>query len=80
MPIIVEYTYEDGSKDSKTYPAQIWSKNDKEVNKVVASKKAIASIQIDPNLETADVNVENNVWPRAEQSEFDKKKEELAKE
>ena len=80
MPIIVEYTYEDGSKDSKTYPAQIWSKNDKEVNKVVASQKAIASIQIDPNLETADVNVENNVWPKAEKSEFDKKKEELTKE
>jgi len=77
MPIIVEYTYEDGSKESKTYPAQIWRKNDTEVNKIVTSNKAIKSIVVDPKLETADIDTSNNSWPRAEKSEFDLKKEAL---
>ncbi|WP_152287644.1 M1 family metallopeptidase [Flavicella marina] len=80
MPIIVEYTYEDNTTKSITYPAQIWRKNDKQVNKVVASNKAIKSIVIDPKQETADVDISNNVWPREEKSEFDKKKEELTNE
>ena len=79
MPIIVEYTYADGSTESKTYPAQIWSKNDKEVKKVVCSKQEITQIIIDPNLETADVNAANNSWPKEYKSDFDRKKEELEK-
>ena len=77
LPILVEYTYEDGTKDFKHYPAQIWSKNDDAVKKVIASDKAIVEIHIDPNLETADVDTSNNVWPRKEKSEFDLKKEAL---
>jgi hypothetical protein len=79
MPILVEYTYEDGSTESKKYPAQIWSKNDKEVKKVVASQKAIIKIVIDPKLETADVNTSNNTWPKEEKTAFDKIKEDLQK-
>ena len=41
MPIIVEYTYSDGSTKRETFPAQIWRKNDKEVRKVVASQMEI---------------------------------------
>jgi hypothetical protein len=79
LPILVEYTYEDGSKDMKTYPAQIWSKNDKEVKKLITSDKAIRSIVIDPNAKTADVDTSNNQWPKAEKSAFDLKKEALSK-
>jgi len=79
MPIIVEYTYEDESKDLKKYPAQIWRKNDKKVKKVIPSKKIIKKIIIDPNLETADVNKSNNLWPKPDKSMFDLKKEELQK-
>ena len=75
MPIIVDYIYEDGTKESKTYPAQIWSKNDQEVKKVVTSQKAITRISIDTKQETADVNTKNNIWPKDNKSEFDKKKE-----
>jgi len=75
MPIIVEYTYEDGSKKTETYPAQIWRLNDKEVKKAIASEKKITNIQVDPNLETADVDTSNNAWPKKEEmSEFDKMK------
>ncbi|KAB1067799.1 M1 family metallopeptidase [Tamlana haliotis] len=72
MPIIVEYTYADGTKKNETYPAQIWRLNDNEVSKAVASEKEIVSIKIDPNEETADVDTNNNTWPAVEQpSEFD---------
>ena len=81
MPILMEVTYEDGSKENKYYPAEIWRFNDKTVKKVFASEKAIAEIKIDPNGLTADVNTENNSWPKkVEDSKFDKfKKENLSK-
>ena len=63
MPIIVEYTYADGTKMRETYPAQIWRLNDQEVSKAIASDKEIVSISLDPDLETADVDTSNNSWP-----------------
>ena len=72
MPIIVELTYEDGTSEIQKFPAQIWRMNDKEVNRTFATKKQIVKITIDPKLETADVDVTNNVWPKAEvKSKFD---------
>ncbi len=72
MPIIVEYTYADGTSKTETYPAQIWRLNDKEVSKTLATEKEIVSITVDPKLETADVDTSNNSWPREmKASEFD---------
>jgi hypothetical protein len=70
MPIIVEYTYADGTSEKVTYPAQIWRKNDQEVSRALATDKEITKIVVDPDLETADVNVNNNSWPQ--QAEVDK--------
>ena len=67
MPIIVEYTYADGTSKTETYPAQIWRLNDNEVSKAIASDKEIVSIKIDPDQETADVDTSNNAWPQQEQ-------------
>ncbi|SDH06314.1 M1 family metallopeptidase [Winogradskyella thalassocola] len=73
MPLIVEYTYADGTSTRETYPAQVWRLNDKEVKKAIASEKEIVSIQVDPDLETADVDTSNNSWPReVKESDFDK--------
>ncbi len=72
MPIIAEYTYADGTKEKITYPAQIWRLNDKEVSRTIGSEKEVIAIKIDPNLETADVDVTNNNWPKEEStSKFD---------
>jgi hypothetical protein len=72
MPIIVEITYEDDSKENFKYPAQIWRKNNDTAKKVYATEKAIKKIQIDPKLETADIDVTNNTWPKTEvKSKFD---------
>lgn len=72
MPIIVEFTYKDGTKGRKTYPAQIWRLNDKQITKVIQSDKEIVSFQIDPDLETADVDVTNNSWPKKQKNKFGK--------
>ena len=78
MPIIVEYTYSDGTSKTETYPAQIWRLNDKEVSKSIASDKEIVGITVDPKLETADVDTSNNSWPKeVKQSDFDKFKNEV---
>jgi len=72
MPIIVEYEFEDGSKERVKYPAQVWRKNDKEVSKVITSNKKIINISLDPDFETADIDTSNNSWPKKqENSEFD---------
>ena len=76
MPIIVEYEYADGTKEQVTYPVQVWRKNPDSVKKAVTSDKEIIRITIDPNAETADVDLSNNAWPKEEvKSDFDKFKE-----
>ena len=78
MPLIVEYTYADGSTEKKTYPVQVWRKNDAEVTKVLATDKEITKITVDPDLETADVDLTNNSWPKEEQqNKFNSFKETL---
>ncbi len=80
MPIIAEYTYSDGSTKRVKYPAQIWRKNDKEIGKVIASDKEITKIVVDPDEETADIDTENNSWPKRKKlGEFDKFKKETEK-
>jgi hypothetical protein len=64
MPIIVEITYEDDTKGNFKFPAQIWRKGNETAKRVFATEKVIKKIQIDPKLETADVDVTNNSWPK----------------
>ncbi len=64
MPLIAEYTYDDGTTESIIYPAEIWRKNDSEVKRVIATKKNITKIIVDPNQETADIDLSNNRWPK----------------
>ena len=78
MPLIVEYSYADGSTERITYPAQLWRKNDSSVTKTIASSKKLIGVTIDPDLETADVNLDNNNWPKKEApSDFEKFKEKI---
>ena len=78
MPIILELTYDDGTKERKMYPAEIWRYNENEVKKVFKTQKAITSFVIDPDLETADVDTSNNSWPKkVEENNFDQFKEKV---
>ena len=64
MPIIVEFTFSDGSKEKQYIPAEIWRFNAESVSKVFVFKKEVMNVSMDPYLETADVDVSNNNWPR----------------
>ena len=78
MPIIVEYEFEDGSKDRIKYPVQVWRKNDNRVSKIVTSNKKITGVLLDPDFETADTDKSNNSWPKKqEKSDFENFKEKV---
>jgi hypothetical protein len=77
MPIIVQFTYKDGSSERKVYPAQIWRYNDKEVTKVFSTSKELSKITIDPKQETADVDTSNNSWPKESKNQFEKFKSKI---
>lgn len=64
MPIIIEWTFKDGSKETDRIPAYIWRKDENKVTKVFAKDKEVVSVQLDPDRETADINENNNSWPR----------------
>ena len=73
MPVIIEWSYADGSTEREKLPAEIWRKNEKEVIKVFVKTKEVVGIVIDPNKETADVDTGNNQYPNVDQeSRFDK--------
>ena len=63
MPIIVEFTFEDGTKETERIPAQVWRLNENTVTKLFMTKKKVVNIQLDPLKETADINESNNTWP-----------------
>ena len=63
MPIIVGFEFADGTKEKIHIPAEIWKMGQDEVSKVFFFEKEVIAIRLDPNLETADVNLDNNFWP-----------------
>jgi hypothetical protein len=72
MPILVELQFEDGTAERYHFPVQIWRKNNQTASRVFATEKPIKKIVVDPELKTADIDVNNNVWPaEAEKSKFD---------
>ena len=64
MPIILELQYEDSTNYIIRIPAEIWRKNRNQITKVFATKKLVKAFNLDPQLETADINLVNNNWPR----------------
>lgn len=63
MPIIIEWTFKDGTTEIQRIPAQIWRKNEQAVTKAFIKDKEVQSIRLDPMRETADINESNNMWP-----------------
>lgn len=64
MPLILEWTFSDGTKEVENVPAYIWRKNENKVTKVFAKDKTVTAVKLDPYRETADINENNNSWPR----------------
>jgi hypothetical protein len=72
MPLIVEWTYKDGSKEMERIPAEVWRTDENEVTKVFVKDKEVVSVQLDPNHELADTDDSNNAFPKKPtESKFD---------
>ena len=75
MPVIIEWTYKDGTREIEKIPAEIWRNNEKTVTKVFVKEKEVTNIVIDPKKETSDIHEDDNVFPRvARESKFDQLK------
>lgn len=66
MPLILEFTFADGSTEVQRIPAEIWKMSQPTIHKVFAFKKEVVGIALDPFLETADTDISNNYWPARE--------------
>jgi hypothetical protein len=72
-PLLIEWTFADGTKEMEKIPAEIWRLNENEVTKVFMKEKEVVSIVLDPEKKTADIDVEDNYFPRVEgTSRFDR--------
>jgi hypothetical protein len=56
--------FEDGSSETFKFPEQIWRRSNQSATRVFATEKQVKKIQLDPKLETADIDVSNNMWPK----------------
>ena len=70
-PLVIEWTYKDGTKETEKIPAEVWRFDEQEVTKVFIKDKEVTNILLDPNFELADVEVMNNAFPKRTETKFD---------
>lgn len=63
MPVLLQFIYEDDSKEMIRLPAELWKLEDA-VSKVFITDQPVKQIILDPKKETADVDKTNNYWPK----------------
>jgi len=63
MPLILRFNFNDGSSEIIRVPAEVWSHNNVSTSKVFVFEKQVETVELDPFLETADCDTENNYWP-----------------
>jgi hypothetical protein len=63
MPVVIRFTLENGQVVDERLPAEVWLRNENEFLKTFALPGKAVRIELDPQLETADIDTENNVWP-----------------
>jgi hypothetical protein len=72
MPVIIAWTYGDGTTELEKIPAEVWRLNEKRITKVFVKDKEVTNVMIDPNMETADINIQDNIFPKVQRaSRFD---------
>jgi len=71
MPLVLGFMFKDSSHEEIRVPVEIWRYDNYNVSKVFMFEKEVTSINLDPWLETADIDRSNNHWPpRIEQTRF----------
>ncbi|WP_299771841.1 M1 family metallopeptidase [uncultured Pseudoteredinibacter sp.] len=66
MPILLQLHFTDGTTEDQYIPAEIWRRTPKAVKKLIVTdkEKELERVVVDPHWETADVDNENNHYPR----------------
>ena len=65
-PLIFHFTFEDGSEETQTIPAEIWRYNEIQAKKVFAFDKEVTQVTLDPEEKTGDTDINNNTFPKRE--------------
>jgi hypothetical protein len=55
-PLIIQWNFKDGTSEIDRVNAYVWRKNEKNVVKTYSKNKEVASIVLDPDKETADID------------------------
>ena len=80
MPLPLRLEYTDGSTEDVKLGAELWRYNTGKCSKLIMTTKELKSVTLDPRDEMADVDIENNFWPRrAVKTKFQLFKEEAEK-
>ncbi|HEY1044450.1 MAG TPA: aminopeptidase, partial [Telluria sp.] len=64
MPLILEIELKSGKKYIERIPAEVWRYSPKKITKVIVTDEPMTGLAQDPYWETADIDVDNNAWPR----------------
>jgi hypothetical protein len=65
LPLHARFTFSDGSTENFDYPAEIWSTDEVNYDRLYGFKgKKITKIELDPDKRSMDTDRSNNVWPR----------------
>ena len=64
MPIPLQIEYADGSEEYRLIPAEIWRYSPMALSHMIITPKEIVSVEVDPLLQIADADLDNNRIPR----------------
>lgn len=64
MPLILQIELKSGKKYIERIPAEVWRFSPEKITKLLITDEPMVALTQDPFHETADIDVENNAWPR----------------
>ena len=72
MPVILDFTLKNKEHEIVKIPVEIWKNNNNKITKSFSFDHEVTQIELDPFLETADTDRNNNYWPSyTEPSKFE---------
>ena len=63
-PLVLEIQLASGKKYIERIPAEVWRYSPKKITKLIVTDEPMTSLTQDPFWETADIDQNNNAWPR----------------
>ncbi|HEU4853416.1 MAG TPA: M1 family metallopeptidase [Telluria sp.] len=64
MPLVLEIELKSGKKYIERVPAEVWRYSPAKITKVIVTDEPMTGLTHDPYWETADIDPDNNAWPR----------------